>query len=472
MGKKGSAVLLIVAAFISISKAREFQEPSNTVGAANCFGNLQFTSHLGAVELSREEIFDFHYTYTSYSGANSPHLGKGFFVPMLEGFLIDHDYFLEASTLGGNIVYMYRLPAEPDTYVSLSGRDRTRKLGDDSYERSTEEGFVINYRLGRIVRIKTPKGAVLTLDYDGKVCKTIRSSSGGVVCSFQKTGDKKAVFTTARGKHELLFQRHPQAEAGDQNPDTLSEIAWPSGSKTTFSYRDDNDESNLRMTMQYDKYAADYVWAKSTKEVVEAEDVSYRVRPLRRDVDYEAERRQTGVYSVERRYPDGSWDRFMHDEDGGYSDLDTSDGKKFRTHYINTRGPIFNLVRKRERIFPGASDSEERKKTVYEAFYDTEGKLIREVIDGTVNWHLRPEGLPASVVKKEDNFRQYDQKGRVQQSRWNGTVSKTTWMTDGSRRVVSTHPWGEVYLRYYSSKGDLLAMPASEKFPERNSKTP
>lgn len=125
-------------------------------------------------------------------------------------------------------------------------------------------------------------------------------------------------------------------------------------------------------------------------------------------------------------------------------------------------------MRKRE-IIRGDDWEPETPEVIYEAFYNTAGDLLREIQNRRVVWHIREGGLPFSVVKEEDDFIRYDKNARVNVSRVEGIFSQTKWNDDGSRRVVSKYPWGEVFLRFFDKDGNFAQMPASEKFPERSS---
>jgi len=459
----------------TLLSAGEFSKSNDTVGYANAFGNLKFNGHLGAIELSRAEIYNFYFQYSSYSEYESPFLGKGFFVPLLEASLIDHDYFLEATTMGGVKIYMYRLPAEPNRFVSLNGKNSATKLQGEKFVRETEDGFKFEYDEGRLERLQTPKGTQLVFEYDGELCKTIRSSTGVVVCSINKiANDAKSSFKTARGKYELEFQVFPSAGDSSKLPPsyTLNTIAWPDGAETQFSYSYLDDTGNIKMQMRYQDDVMDFIWNKDTDLLVSADRVDYEITPLQRanptSKTRRAERVVTGVYTIRQQFEDGSWELFSHDEDAGYSDVEKSNGEIIRTHYINTRGPIYNLVSKRERIRK-VSEVQHIAEVYYEAFYDAKGNLLRQVRDGKITWHLRKGGIPESVVKDKDNLVRYDEKDRVIESRFDDSLTRIQWLKNDSSRVVSSHPWGEVNLRYYDPFGNPKPIPAADKFVEKNS---
>lgn len=466
----GFRASLLSLAMLGFSLAGEFSKPTNTVGDANCFGELQFTSHIGAIELSRGEVYDFYYQYSSYSGQDSAHFGRGFFVPLLEATLIDHDYFLEFTTMGGATRYAYRLPADPDTYLSLNGQQTVKKLGDDSYHRITEEGFEFQYRLGKLTEMQTPKGTKISFTYDGDYCKEVRSSTGGVVTTLFQVSENETIFTTARGRYKLTYQSHPDSDdpeykaAGLPPLRTLKSIDWPNGNQTSFAYPESETSGQVVMEMSYGGATMECVWNRGTGGLIRADGVTYHISPLSRHVDYGAERTETGAYSIRRTFSDGSWNNFLQDEDGGFSEYQSSNGEHLRTHYINARGKLFNFVRKRERILPN-----ETPVTFYEAFYDTEGKLIREVKEGVVTWYLRKGGIPSSVVQPKDNFVQLDDKGRVTRARFGEETRTVRWMADGSNRVLSEYSWGEIALRYWDSKGNSIPFPPQEKFEESRS---
>lgn len=447
--------------------AGEFFKRSGLVGDANCFGEFEFTSHLGVIELSRSERYDFYYVYSSEPTRHSPHLGRGFFVPMLEAVLIDRDYFLEATTMGGNTIYLYRLPAEPDRYVSLNGKNSVQKLGEGIFRRTTADGFEFHYRLGRLQRMITPKKTELTFRYDGEFCEEIRSSTGGLVCAFKRKGEREFVFSSASGNYGLELKEYPadpEEDALGLEVLSLGRIGWPDGKQTLFDYSR-SDEEDLRLLMSYEDDQMLAEWRRFDGRVLRVDGVRYEVSPLSREIDYEAERTETGTYSIRRVYEDDSWDLFFHDEDAGYSETTGSDGSASRTHFINTRGPVFNLVRKRERRIPGeAGDSWE---VVYEAFYDSRGGLLREVEGDVVTWHLRTDGLPGSVVGPADNYLRYDERQRVVESRVGKNLRSIRWMHDGTRRVLSQFEWGELHLAWFDPYGNSIPMPPNETFPER-----
>lgn len=473
-------VLLLFAAGIACMapaslSAGEFSKPNDTIGYANAFGNLKFTGHLGAVELSSAEVYNFYFQYSSYSEYESPFLGKGFFVPMLEATLIDHDYYLEATTLGGATVYVYRLPAEPDRYVSLNGKNSVRKLGGDKYVRETKDGFKLEYHEGQLNRVQTPEGAELIFEYDGDRCKAIRSSTGVVICSINIISDTRNVFVTARGRYELEFQIHPVSVGTANRPSnlpplyTLKTISWPNGAETQLSYTNLPDSDDIKMQMRYQDDVVDFIWNKDTDQLISADKVDYQIAPLLRSSPTSSRRERivTGMYTIHREFEDGTWELFSHDEDAGYSDLEKSNGEITRTHYINTRGPVFNLVSKRERI--QLRNGVKSPEVFYKAFYDAEGNLLRQVRDGKNTWHLRKGGIPESVVKDKDNMVRYDEGGRVVESRLDDSITRIQWLQDDSSRVVSRHPWGEINLRYYDPFGKPMPIPGAEKFVEKNS---
>ena len=128
---------------------------------------------------------------------------------------------------------------------------------------------------------------------------------------------------------------------------------------------------------------------------------------------------------------------------------------------------MFNLVSKRELIRNNRTGSS--AKVFYEAFYDAEGNLLRQVRDEKITWHLRKGGVPESLVNKKDNMVRYDQKDRVIESRLDDSITKILWLKNDASRVVSRHPWGEINLRYYDQYGNSLPIPTADKFKEKQS---
>lgn len=455
---------------LAAAGANEMDKPSNTVGFANCFGELQFTGHLGTIRLSQNEVYDFYYQYSSWDGANSPLLGQNFFVPLLESTLIDHDYFIQVTTLGGSTDFLYRLPADPDSYVSYNGKSSAKRLGDDRFVRISPDGFQFEYRAGRLTQFLTPKKTPVTLSYaeDGS-CDGVRGAGGGAVVSISRPAESQVRIETHAGRYEIKLQPYPDVpdpraeQLGiELKPrQTVAEILWPDGARSTFDY--ELDLRSLRLRMNYAGSGVDLVWSIPGGEIMSAGAVQYSVGGLSRNWDLSQERIAAGSYSIHRSYPDGSWKSFTQNEDTGMIEEETSDGSLIRTHRIKNRGPTFNYVKKRERQIEETGEFE----TFYRAYYDSEGNLLRQVRDGRLVHHIR-DGMeiPRGAIGADDDFFRYDRNGQLLQSRVEGVETKREPLPNGIQREVARYPWGEVSLRYFNAEGQQIPIPSSETFPE------
>ena len=449
---------------------------ANTVGSANCFGEVQFDGHFGAVEFSRSERFDFVYHFTTQPGVTSPLFGRGFFLPLLESRLIDHDQFLEYTTLGGARRFIYRLPADPDHYVSLDGRETAHRNGSATFVRESSDGYQVRYQNGRMIGFQTPRKAGVVLHYDDDgVCRSVTSSSGGTVLSVTRpdaTGTLK--FSNASGAFEAKFQKYyALSETGEseETAQTLLTMKWPDGTFTRFDYSEPG-VSPMALTMSYADESLEVAWDE-TEKIVSSSGADYRVSSLSRGFDPTAERIAAGTWSVDRQWPDGDWHHYGHDEDNGIIEENGRDEDLTLTYLIANLGPTCGYVRKRVR-FPTSADPYSPDptgpgETIYESFYDGGGRLIRELIDGKVYWHFRPGGLDQSVAASDDNFFRYDEKDRLILRRVDGAYTRITWARDGSRRIVCRYPWGEVTLRHYDANGQPAPIPANDNFPEKSS---
>ncbi|MFT5468654.1 MAG: hypothetical protein ACI8UO_003765 [Verrucomicrobiales bacterium] len=455
---------------LAFAGANELDKPTNTVGYANCFGNLQFTGHLGTIRFSQTEVYDFYYQYTSWDGASSPLLGQNFIVPLLESKLIDHDYFIQVTTLGGSTDFLYRLPAEPESYVSYNGRSRATRLGADRFVRTSPDGFQLEYRAGRLTQFRTPKNTPVTLTYaDDGSCDGVRGAGGVAVVSVSRPAESQVQIETHAGSYKIQLQPFPDvpnpraAELGIELAPrkTVASIAWPNGSSTAFNY--ELDQRELTMNMSYAGASVNFSWALADGAIRAAGNVRYDVGGLSREWNLEQERITGGQFSVRRSYPDGTWKSFVQNEDTGMIEEETSRSPLVRTHRIKNRGPTFNFIKKRERQIATTGEFE----TFYRAFYDANGNLLRQVSEGKLVHHLRENlELPRGAIGPDDDFHRYDADGRVFQSRVGGIETNRRFLQDGIQREVARYPWGEVSLRYFLANGEPAPIPGSETFPE------
>ena len=449
-------------------------KPTNTVGFANCFGNLQFTGHFGTIRLSADETYDFYYQYSSWGGAKSPLLGQNFFVPLLESTLIDHDYFLEVTTLGGATNFLYRLPAEPTTYLSYDGKSQAKRLSLDRFIRTSRDGFQLEYEGGRLMKFKTPKDTLVRLTYGKNGCESVRGSGGSLVVGVTRISETHVRISTHSGHYNIqlqVYQAGPNptmAELGrgpGPTPRTVKTVVWPDGAHTEFAY-DPKDEQFMKMRMSYAGSGVDFTWSKHDESIRSAGAVDYVVDGLSREWDPAQEVIRAGSYSIQRLYPDGSWKRFSQNEDTGLVEEESSESLPVRTYWIKNRGPTYNYVKKRERL---KEDSDEFE-TFYRAFYDTSGNLLRQISEGRLIHHLRPDSEnPSFELGEDEDFYHYDAEGRVDHSRIEGRETHRRFLNNGVRREVTHYPWGETTLHYYSAVGKALPLPAKDNFPEAGS---
>ncbi len=468
-------VMLTWLAFgIANLSAGEMDKPTNTVGFANCFGELQFTGHLGSIRLGRDDIYDLYYQYSSFRNANSPHLGRGFFVPLLESTLIDRDHFIQVTTLGGATEFLYRLAHDPNSYISLNGKNQAKKKGGDTFVRLSSDGFQLEYRRGRLTRFKTPRGNEVTLEYDGQICRTVRGSSGAVVVAFAELNAQQATLATGEGRFEIAFQNYPQTQDPEEaalgiipvDERSAQSILWPNGAKSEFDYAVDPERREIAMTMKYAGQGVTFVWNSVNGYIRSAGTVLYNVSPLSRNWDLSQERIVAGSYRIDRKYPNGSWKSYWQDEDKGLIEESSSDEALVRTHLIKNRGPSFHLIKKRERAVDHG-ENELGYETFYRAFYDTEGRLLRQVQDGVLTHHLRPgDQLAKGTIQAEDNIVQYDENGRVYYSRFDGIETHRRFLEGDICRELKRYPWDEVVLRFVGPTGQPVPFPPGETFPE------
>ncbi len=419
----------------------EFGGPGNVVGAANSFGDLVISGHLGTVKFSKDEEYPLRYQFTSYRGVESPHLGKGFFVPLLESSVLDHDWLLERTTLGGATHFLYRSAHDPDHYDSLDLSETAERRGSGSgLAVKTGDGFELDYRDGRLVGFKTPGGARVVLRYDGDACASVDSSGAGSAVAFATRGKEARELRTHAGTHRLRMGPYPAiGEGTGEAPATLAEIGWPDGGTTTFAFSTEAKPPRARLDIAYGGESATYLWNAVSDQVLEAGGVRYRVAPLFREYDPAEEHIVSGMYRIEREYPDRTRHVYIHDEDKGVIEETQRDGTETITHVFTARGPTYGRVRKKERFVKGGA-----KVLFYEAFYDVKGRAIREVNEGRVMFHLYPDGqLDEKGIAAGEDFRKYDARGRLVHERLGAVERVIAYQPNGDRKITTRDASGK-----------------------------
>lgn len=427
--------------------AREFGDADNTVGAANSFGNLLISGHLGTIKLSAREEFPLRYQFTSYRQVDSPLLGKGFIVPLMESTIVDHDWLLERTTLGGATHFLYRSAHDPNHFDSLDLSESADRRGAGSaLVVKTKDGFELEYRDNRLASFRSPAGTRVSLRYDGDACVSIDAGAMGSVVSYMRRGGEAAEVRTHAGTYALRMQPYPAAEKeqGDSRM-TLAEIGWPDGRKTTFAFSTKQKPARACLDITFAGETATYAWDPENDEALEACGVTYSVSPLLREYDPSEEQILSGLYRIERIYPDRTRHIFVHDEDKGLIEETLRDQSQILTYLITGRGTTYGKVRKKERFENGA------KKVFYQAFYDVNGRMIREVGDGQVTYHLHADGkMDPSAVGPDDQFRRYDGRGRLIEERMGGTHRMIAYLPNGDKKITTKQSSGKVDTQFIS----------------------
>ena len=470
--------------------AGEFSRPANTIGFANCYGELQFSTDLGEIRLSQSETFPFSLIYSSWEEAWSPILGRGFWIPALEGYCIDHDYFLEMTTLGGARVFLYQVAQSPSDYVSLDGRQRAKRLGDSSFARRSFDGFTVTYRNGNLEEFTSPAGARAVVESQDGTPRTLRSSAGGSAIAIASAGETQRRITTHRGAFlvdladlDLRSDEEKDRDAETQRIADLSvaSITWPDGKKTSFDYTVPAKGSYwVGLKMTYDSDSMAFKWLPGSGALIEADLVSYRVGPIPRQVDTTAERIRAGTWTVTRTFPDGSWRSYTHDEERGIIDEEVSNRSMTRTHLVTSRGPAYYRVKKQERALPLEATTNSvfggggpTMETIYRAFYDDKGRLLREIDESKVALYFYHDSeLDPALATSADRVYRYDERERLIYRDIEGIKTRLQHLGNGSSREVTWYPWGEIMLQYFAADGAPLPLPPNDGFPERNRPLP
>jgi|GEM_PF-5656937 len=173
-------------------------------------------------------------------------LGPGWYCPLLESFMEEHEGFILIHAPDGTDQKFTPAPKLPHLYTN-PGNWAGEKKGD-TFVIYSACGWKITYVKGHITELKTKEGTLLQWQYQKGI--PLKLTSESVDKLTLQTNLKNLVAKFFIGKETLTLHYQPSKELF-HGADTLTRVTWPDRQTESYSYRTPSpDRATLQITLR------------------------------------------------------------------------------------------------------------------------------------------------------------------------------------------------------------------------------
>ncbi len=367
-----SALSIVAAICASVLLATEqgqacgmsWSEPRSHFEGVDYQGNVMLVERFGEIDAGEGLKFPFFAVFGSNSGNNSPYAGYGWTVPLLEAKITQvNENTFKLDQPDGWFRMFWRSKNNPNTLEGQGGwkaeirgdaitawADCGSKLvfskGRLILMQLQERKFDFVYDLSRVVEIKENGAVILKIEQDA-----IKRE----VTGFRFSNNRRIGLERAKRPRVQVINNQNLIAGMDQS---LSKIFLDGRTICSIAYAVD---SNCNPMLNEDN--RQIVWSAATKKVIKDRGWTYSVTPGSNEYASAA---------IGRKGAQGQSEFWHNDSSRGTETIQQKDGAR-RTISRFTSGALNGRIRKIEEVQGG------RSKLIYQAFYDENGKLIREI---------------------------------------------------------------------------------------------
>ena len=369
---------------------------SNALGGADRQGHCSvWWSFDGDIKLSDKVELPLRACFSSAPRFADSCLGQGWWLPLLEGSVVRQaERAVLVNTPGGGLLAMASDAQNPEEFSTPDQRYKGRETGQGRFEIKGSDGWMLRFHKGRLTTMETPGGEVLTWEYADSRVTRVDSNRNGELMTM--TYDPKTTLLTSLRvvktgrKYAFNFGQLPMiAKLGDLNAvtgvaPTLNSISLGGLRLAAFHFEPSDKLDELRLSIEQLNKPADqqkegYAWEPVSGIIRKDPKGTFEVLPPKEP---------NGFASVARvSSKGGSRESYTYDIHTGVADFVGPDGLRRRRTYNLAPGAAHGKTRKTE-VFDEATKS---FKTLYQASFDKDGKLLRATQDGeTQSWTYKP----------------------------------------------------------------------------------
>lgn len=360
------------------------------------FGRLRVWREIADVDFGQGFKLPLRAGFDSGQQTSSPYLGEGWSCPLVESNAFYRNKMMMQVTLPcGKTMYLQRDKTDTHKYQTPD-KQWTGTLRGNTISISRDDGWVLTYWNGHILKIRTDTNRVFEWVTAGNIVTEIREEGSKGPAPFQLS-------TTAKGEpngfyvngkfYGITLENKPRVvQAGGLSAiasldPSLGSITWPDKTQEKYTFEVDTSTltPNFQLTDRMGKQNI-YTWDAATLNILTDGVWKYEIGPAPNDLD---------VPKITRRNDQGQEEFIAIDRNTGIADIKTLDlGHQIREGFISP-GPLFGKVHKIEQV-----DDQGKQTLIYQAGYDELGRLLRVTgPDGfTTAYKLNKDGMRIGEV--------------------------------------------------------------------------
>lgn len=338
--------------------------PVNHFDGVEEHGYVSYWEKIGEIDLGDGLVIPVNINFNSHREADSPYLGKGWIVALLESHVepLDENKVKVVMPDGWN--FYFQRDGNTDTWHGNAGW-----VGETTGAHFTIAapcGWRIRFDGGKIQEIQGPKNQTLSYKYNGSVATEVEVNGKSCIEAETSGGSGGAAsLVLADRKIDISVGQRPDVAAKQgQNlvagfDPALSRLQWADGRSETFTFGTDAGlNPNLVITSPEGSRRA-FTWNATTRQIKADGSWLYHVEQIDDHMKFE----RTSV--------DGLTENYEADDARGVTTISGEGGKEIAT-YRFVSGPLAGRVRKIEEQANGS------RITLYSASYFPSGIIMRE----------------------------------------------------------------------------------------------
>ena len=266
-------VLLEVASVGVLACGLDWTLPTNHFDGVNEYGYVSYWEKIGEASLGDGLTIPVHINFDSHREANSPYLGKGWLVALLESHVEPVDENCLRVIMPDGWTFTFLRNGSTETWRGNAGW--VGETSDTILTITAPCGWRVKFDGGKIQEIDTDKNRVLTYRYNGGVATEVDEGGKPFVVAESTTSTGAITDLLIGGERvDITLGRRPQVVTKlTQNliigfDSSLSELKFQNGKVETFEFGTDKSLDPTLGITHTDQTKRNFTWDPSTKRIV------------------------------------------------------------------------------------------------------------------------------------------------------------------------------------------------------------
>jgi YD repeat-containing protein len=390
----------LMAPTLALSCGLDWTLPTNHFDSVEEHGYVSYWEKIGDVDLGDGLTVPVNINFNSHRATDSPTLGKGWMVALLESHVepLDENSVKVVMPDGWNF-YFHR-SGTPETWTGNAGW-----MGETNgavFTISAPCGWRIKFDGGRIQEIEGDNSRTLTFKYNGNSAVEVDVEGRSIVRVEGEPDGAARDIVVGADKITVAQARRPRIQSMRKQrlvtgfDLSLNQLLWADGRKESFAFGTDKDINPTLDITHTDGSGRSFTWDAATGQIKTEGPWTYHLRQV------------AGRIRFDRILGPGETESFEDDPQKGVTVEKSLTGNDVAT-YRFASGPLTGRIRKVE---------ERNKKvvtTLYAASYFPSGLLMREMFyPNRVRVYSETRKLLRETIGDEVVYQQdFDDQGRL-----------------------------------------------------------